>query len=334
MRNSFLAAALELRSGIPAGAAPKSTGPDMVRALSTLQFLDFLGNRLDSNAIGDAAFVMNLITPDNGESFVVEVSNGTMTSLQGFAADSPDLTLTINRSDLENAMIGVVPLQQQVAEGTAVLDGDASIMPTLAGALTQFEPNFAIMPGTETGGASPAGDPFAQPDLGDSSGGLPRGTSRATGGPERHGPLISLPLLETAGSVQADKSKQHGPPLSMVQLGDADLDAPLTRHRVGSRIHPAHPFPARHGRDVVPPLLHFRGGGVESCCQVGRHLGLRPLADRLDGDRDGTSGREASGLLELRGDPDPVASESVGFHDRPELVAVDGAVNGHLPPGR
>ncbi len=143
----------------------------MVRALSTLQFLDFLGIRLDSNAIGDAAFVMNLITPDNGESFVVEVSNGTMTSLQGFTADSPDLTLTINRSDLENAMIGVVPLQQQVADGTAVLDGDASILPRLAGALTQFEPNFAIMPGTETGDASPAGDPFAQPDLGDSSGG-------------------------------------------------------------------------------------------------------------------------------------------------------------------
>ena len=70
MRNSFLAAALELRSGIPAGAAPKSTGPDMIRALSTLQFLDFLGIRLDSNADRDAAFVINLITPDNGEQFV------------------------------------------------------------------------------------------------------------------------------------------------------------------------------------------------------------------------------------------------------------------------
>ena len=171
VRNSFLAAALELRSGIPAGSAPKSTGPDMVRALSTLQFLDFLGIRLDSNAIGDAAFVMNLITPDNGESFVVEVSNGTMTSLQGFTADSPDLTLTINRSDLENAMIGVVPLQQQVADGTAVLDGDASILLEARGGADPVRAELRDHAGHRHRRRLPAGDPFAQPDLGDSSGG-------------------------------------------------------------------------------------------------------------------------------------------------------------------
>ncbi len=171
VRNSFLAAALELRSGIPSGVAPKSTGPDLVRALSTLQFLDYLGIRLDSSAVGDAAFVMNLITPDNGEHFVVELSNGALTSLPDFLADDPDLTLTINRSDLENAMIGVAPLQQQVLDGTAVLEGDASILLTLAGALTQFEPTFAIMPGTVPGATAVPADAFAFRDLGDSSGG-------------------------------------------------------------------------------------------------------------------------------------------------------------------
>ena len=37
--------------------------------------------------------------------------------------DSPDLTLTINRADLEEAMIGTTPLQQQIADGTATLEG-------------------------------------------------------------------------------------------------------------------------------------------------------------------------------------------------------------------
>lgn len=171
VRNSFLAAALELRSGIPSGTPPKSTGPDMVRALSTLQFLDFLGIRLDSTKVAGLSFTMNLITPDNDEQFVIELSNGTLTSLQGFLAESPDLTLTINRSDLENAMIGVVPLQQQVAEGTAVLEGDASILLTLAGALTPFEPTFAIIPGTTSAEAAVPADAFAFRDLGDSSGG-------------------------------------------------------------------------------------------------------------------------------------------------------------------
>jgi alkyl sulfatase BDS1-like metallo-beta-lactamase superfamily hydrolase len=171
VRNSFLAAALELRSGIPGGEAPKSTGPDMIRALSTLQFLDYLGIRLDSAAVGDAAFVMNLITPDNDEKFVVELSNGTLTCLQGFIAENPNLTLTINRSDLEDAMIGINPLQQQAAQGTAVLHGDASILATLGGVLTQFEPNFAIMPGTTPGASAVPADSFVYRDLGDSSGG-------------------------------------------------------------------------------------------------------------------------------------------------------------------
>ncbi len=171
VRNSFLAAALELRSGIPSGTAPSSTGPDLVRALSTLQFLDYLGIRLDSAAVGDAAFVMNMRTPDNGEDFVVELSNGTLTSLQGFLADDPDITLTIDRTDLENAMIGIAPLQQQVADGTAVIEGNPTILLTLAGVLTQFQPTFAIMPGTTPDAGAVPADAFAYRDLADSSGG-------------------------------------------------------------------------------------------------------------------------------------------------------------------
>ena len=114
---------------------------------------------------------MNLITPDNGEKFVVELSNGTLTSLEGFVAADPDLTLTLDRADLENAMIGIVPLQQQVADGTAVFEGDPSILLTLAGMLTEFEPTFAIMPGTTSEKAAVPADAFAYRDLGDSSGG-------------------------------------------------------------------------------------------------------------------------------------------------------------------
>ena len=160
VRNSFLAAALELRSGIPTGVPPTSTGPDFVRALSTLQFLDYLGIQLDSSKVGDAAFVMNLLTPDVDESFVVELSNGTLTSLPGFLAQNPDLTLTINRSDLEKAMIGVEPLKQQVAQGSATLDGDPAIVGLLDGVMTQFDPTFAIMPGTTPGAAAVPADAF------------------------------------------------------------------------------------------------------------------------------------------------------------------------------
>jgi alkyl sulfatase BDS1-like metallo-beta-lactamase superfamily hydrolase len=170
VRNSFLAAALELRSGIPEGAAPHSSGPDLIRALSTGQFLDFLGIRLDPLKADGVSFTANLVNPDNGEKYVIELSNGTLTNLEGFLADDPDLTITINRSDLELAMMGAAPLMEQVADGRAVLEGDASVLQTLASLLVHFELGFEIMPGTGGTKLSPAQDPFAQEPLADSAG--------------------------------------------------------------------------------------------------------------------------------------------------------------------
>ncbi|NKB92279.1 MAG: MBL fold metallo-hydrolase [Candidatus Nanopelagicales bacterium] len=172
VRNSFLAAAFELRSGIPQGSTPSSAGPDLIRALSTSQFLDFLGIRLDPGLAGDSAFTVNLITPDTGESFVVELSNGALTNLAGFTAREPDLTVTIDRRDLERAMTGVAPLETQVDDGTARLDGDASVLRSLASLLTHFALDFEIMPGTRSSTSETKSlDPFAQGSLGDSSGG-------------------------------------------------------------------------------------------------------------------------------------------------------------------
>ena len=48
LRNSFLAGAYELRSGIPSAAAVDSSSPDVIRAMTTELFLNFLGIRMDS----------------------------------------------------------------------------------------------------------------------------------------------------------------------------------------------------------------------------------------------------------------------------------------------
>jgi alkyl sulfatase BDS1-like metallo-beta-lactamase superfamily hydrolase len=171
VRNSFLAAALELRSGLPSESFPKSTGPDIIRSVSTSQFLDLLGIRLDPERAQGAEFTINLVTPDNGEQFVIELSNATLTSLEGFLAEDPDLTVTINRSDIERAMLGTAPLQQQVADGTAQVEGDVGVLGALAGMLVHFSPAFEIMPGTSLPGLDVDGDPFTQEPLADSAGG-------------------------------------------------------------------------------------------------------------------------------------------------------------------
>ena len=64
-------------------------------------------------------FTINLVTPDNGEKFLIELENATLTNIQGFQADKPDLTLTINRTDLEQTMMGAKTLEAQIKDGTA-----------------------------------------------------------------------------------------------------------------------------------------------------------------------------------------------------------------------
>lgn len=149
LRNSYLNGAYELRSGIPEGASPKSSGPDIIRAMTTELYLDFVGIMMDSRKTEGMEFTINLITPDNGEKFVVELSNATLTNIEGVQADNADLTITIDRADFEATMMGKKTLMAQIDDGTAKISGDKGILGQLAATLTHFEMGFEIMPGTK-----------------------------------------------------------------------------------------------------------------------------------------------------------------------------------------
>ena len=165
LRNSFLAGAFELRSGIPEGASPNSLGPDMIGAMSTELFLDFIGIRMDTRqaeALGE--YKINLITPDNDEKFAIALSNATFTNVEGFLHDDPDLAITIKRSDLENVMMGVKSFAASIEDGTATAEGDAGILAQIAKTLVTFQVGFEVLPGT----AGPVGEvdlnPYAVPE--------------------------------------------------------------------------------------------------------------------------------------------------------------------------
>ncbi len=149
LRNSFLAAAYELRGGIPQGETGSSKTPDVIRAMSTELFLNFLAIKMDSRKADGLRFTINLVTPDNGEKFIVEMENATLTNIAGLQADKADLTLTINRSDLEQTMMGAKTLEAQIAAGAAKVEGDVSILGKLAATMVDFDPRFEIMPGTK-----------------------------------------------------------------------------------------------------------------------------------------------------------------------------------------
>lgn len=166
LRNSFLAGAYELRSGIPTGQAVKSGSADVMRAMSTELFLNFLGVRLDSEKAAGKRFTINLKTPDTGEEFIVELENATLTNTPGYQAETADLTLTINRSSLEETLQGAKSFEDHIKSGAAQFEGDPSILKELGSLLVDFDPTFEVFPGTKSAPVVPdEHDPFDTTEL-------------------------------------------------------------------------------------------------------------------------------------------------------------------------
>ncbi len=162
VRNSFLAAAYELRNGIPEGSTPDTMSPDVAQAIPTDLLLDYFAIEVDSKKAEDLEFVVNWIEPDSGDTYVVEMSNATLTNIKGQRADNADLTITINRSDLEKVLTGQSTFEDLVDSGTIKLEGDQTVISKLKSTMVPFELTFEIMPGTKTVSQKPELKTFEQ----------------------------------------------------------------------------------------------------------------------------------------------------------------------------
>lgn len=165
VRNSFLQGAFELRNGQPGGIPPRATGPDVIRAMSTEQWLDFVGISLDPKKAEGIRFTVNLVTPDNGEQYTIEMTNATLTNIKGFQAKTPDLTVTVNRADLNQVMMGQSSFDDLIAAGKARFEGDRTGFDRLRTILVPFTPDFEILPGTAAKAPTTPPKPFEVRDL-------------------------------------------------------------------------------------------------------------------------------------------------------------------------
>ncbi|MBS0629442.1 MAG: MBL fold metallo-hydrolase [Verrucomicrobia bacterium] len=167
VRNSFLQGAYELRTGIQSGVPPKSTGPDVIRAMPTDSWLDFLGICVDPKKAEGLRFTINLVIPDKKEKYLLEMSNATLTNIKGVQAKHPDLTITINRTELDNVMMGKNTFDDLIASSKAKFEGDRKPFDQLRSLLVVFTPDFEILPGTVNMSKATTGNPnpFKLPDL-------------------------------------------------------------------------------------------------------------------------------------------------------------------------
>jgi alkyl sulfatase BDS1-like metallo-beta-lactamase superfamily hydrolase len=165
LRNSFLQGTYELRSGMPTGTAPSSGSADVIRSMPTGFWLDFLGISMDPKRAEGMRVTINLVLPDIGEKYLVELSNATLTNIEGVQSSKPDLTLTLNRADLNRVMLGVATFDSLAQEGKARFEGDRTAIYKLRDLMVTFTPDFEFIPGSAPEKRQvPPGRPFVLPD--------------------------------------------------------------------------------------------------------------------------------------------------------------------------
>ena len=76
--------------------------------------------------------------------YLVELSNSTLNNIEGFQDENADLSININRSDLDLVMMGVKSMDEMIADGTAKTKGDKSIIEKLKTTLIHFDVRFEI----------------------------------------------------------------------------------------------------------------------------------------------------------------------------------------------
>lgn len=149
-RNIYLTGAQELRVGTLPG-APKTASPDVLANMTIENLLDYLAVKVDSMKAQHTPFTLNVVLPDDKETYFVEMSNGNLNNILVEKEMKADATLFINRADVSQILLEKTTLKALLESGSAGIKGDKSVLQKLTGSLTNADAKFEIVPRPEKG---------------------------------------------------------------------------------------------------------------------------------------------------------------------------------------
>ncbi len=123
-RNSYLAAAYELRHGAPAAEVTQSVNPDTVAGMSVEDVFDFLGVRLDGPRAAGAQIVLNFEFPDLDEAYALTLENSHISYVRGKQDPDADATFVLPRSVLDRVLLRRTTLAEAAQAGQARISGN------------------------------------------------------------------------------------------------------------------------------------------------------------------------------------------------------------------
>jgi alkyl sulfatase BDS1-like metallo-beta-lactamase superfamily hydrolase len=148
-RNSYLAAAMEHRSGGKKLASPlRTASPDMLRALTIENIFDYLGVRLKAPDVEGKHIVLNWNFTDigtSGKQYMLNLENSALTYIADYNAEKADATLTLTRETLNAILAEKMSPIEAVFKGDLKIDGSKLAVYDVLGSLDKFSPDFELV---------------------------------------------------------------------------------------------------------------------------------------------------------------------------------------------
>ncbi|MEX0334824.1 alkyl/aryl-sulfatase [Vibrio tubiashii] len=143
-RSVYLQGAYELRNGTPSAGGTNTASPDIIKNMPPEMLFDYLAVRILPEKAAGKAFAINLNFTDLDEKYTLYVENSVLNHTRK-QNDDPDVTLTLTKSALDDVQLGNVTLEQAIANGDIVLDGDKGVFKDFVGMLDTFNFWFNIV---------------------------------------------------------------------------------------------------------------------------------------------------------------------------------------------
>jgi alkyl sulfatase BDS1-like metallo-beta-lactamase superfamily hydrolase len=143
-RNLYLTGAQELRHGIPQNNNATQMGPDIISAIPTSLILDLLAVRMNAAAAEHKHLVIRLVLPDTDEQFLIELKNSNLSNIASIQGN-PQVTVTINRQQLDALLLQQISMQELIASGAIQFDNNPNPFFELLGLLEEFPFYFNII---------------------------------------------------------------------------------------------------------------------------------------------------------------------------------------------
>ncbi|QFT55289.1 alkyl/aryl-sulfatase [Microbulbifer sp. THAF38] len=136
-RNFFLSGAKELRHGIERFPVPLTASADTIRSMPTVLIFDYLGIRLNGPKATGKQIAINITLPDVKEEYSLVLENAVLN--YGAPVEKPQSTVTINRSDLNDIILGTSTIQKKKDSNALKIDGDRDQLRVLLSLMDKFD---------------------------------------------------------------------------------------------------------------------------------------------------------------------------------------------------